>query len=202
SLMKVNIFKRLESSIHSFNKTLERLVDRLEKTINLLTSNKHNNIGSMVGEDIEDMDDDVLESITVGSDKIKIDLLDIDHVKWLDDLEHDLSILTELLSRSSQINANRDAKLDTLKGLIHKKIDHPINPNNKKVIIFSAFADTARYLYEQLAHNLKGFGLHSALVVGSGENKTTMKGVRIKEIGRASCREREKRWAGEKGVEQ
>src|SRR5699024_10610830 len=65
SLMKVNIFKRLESSIHSFNKTLERLVDRLEKTINLLHSNKHNNVGSMVAEDIEDMDDDVLESITV-----------------------------------------------------------------------------------------------------------------------------------------
>lgn len=182
SLMKVNIFKRLESSIHSFNKTLERLVDRLEKTINLLTSNKHNNIGSMVAEEMDDMDDDVLESITVGSDKIKIDLLDIDHVKWLDDLEHDLSILTELLSRSSQINANRDAKLDLLKGLIHKKIEHPINPANKKVIIFSAFADTAKYLYEQLAHHLKGIGLHSALVVGSGENKTTMKGVRTKDI--------------------
>jgi SNF2 family DNA or RNA helicase len=182
SLMKVNMFKRLESSIHSFNKTLERLVQRLKDSIDLLNSNQKCNVESMVAEDMLDMDDDVLESITVGSDKIKIDLFDIDHVKWLDDLEHDLSILTELLARSSQIKSDRDAKLDILKSLIHKKIDKPINPNNKKVIIFSAFADTAKYLYEQLAERLKDEGLHTALVIGSGNNKSTLKGIRTKDI--------------------
>ena len=182
SLMKVNIFKRLESSIHSFNETLERLTNRLEKSIQLLKNHQQDNIGSMVAEEMYDLDDDVLESITVGSDKIKIDLLDIDHVKWLDDLEHDFNILNELLALSSQINSDRDAKLDMLKGLIHQKIDNPINPDNKKVIIFSAFADTAKYLYDQLADDLKREGLHTALVVGSGNNKTTLEGVRTKDI--------------------
>src|SRR5699024_1438258 len=92
ALMKVNIFKRLESSIHSFNQTLERLVSRLEETINLLKINSQHTMNSFVAEDMEDMDDDMFEAITVGSDKIKIKLFDIDHVKWLDDLEHDLSI--------------------------------------------------------------------------------------------------------------
>lgn len=182
ALMKVNIFKRLESSIHSFNQTLERLVNRLKETINLLKNNSQHTMNSFVAEDIEDMDDDMLEAITVGSDKIKIKLFDIDHVKWLDDLEHDLSILTELLSRSSQIDAKRDEKLDMLKGLIQKKIENPINPNNKKIIIFSAFADTAKYLYEQLADELQRVGLHTALVVGSGNNKTTLKGIKTKDI--------------------
>ncbi|WP_100011639.1 helicase-related protein [Lentibacillus sediminis] len=183
SLMKVNIFKRLESSIHSFNKTLERLVRRLEETIDLLKKNNRTySPGSYVTEDIEDMDDDAIEAITVGSEKIKIKLFDIDHVKWLDDLENDLSILTELLSRSSQIIASRDEKLDMLKGLIQKKIENPINHGNQKIIIFSAFADTAKYLYKQLADELKKSGLHTALVVGSGENKTTLKGIRTKDI--------------------
>jgi SNF2 family DNA or RNA helicase len=182
SLMKVNIFKRLESSIHSFNETLERLVKRLEETIGLLKSNSQKSLQSFVAEDMADTDDEVLESITVGSEKIKINLFDIDHVKWLDDLQHDLTILNELRSHSMQIDAQRDAKLDMLKELIQQKIENPINPGNKKVIIFSAFADTARYLYKELAGGLQQAGLHTALVVGSGDNKTTMKGVRTQDI--------------------
>lgn len=182
ALMKVNMFKRLESSIHSFNKTLQKLIGRHEQTIELLKKNRESDIASTVAEEMSDTDDEQLEAITVGSEKIKIKLLDIDHIKWLDDLEHDLYILKNLAAHTEQIEASRDAKLARLVEKIHCKVEDPINPGNKKVIIFTAFADTAKYLYEQIAEVLKGKGLHSALVVGTGENKTTMKGVRLKDL--------------------
>src|SRR5699024_12766246 len=92
------------------------------------------------------------------------------------------NVFYEIFALSYQVNADRDSKLDMLRVLFHQKIDNPINPDNKKVIIFSAFADTAKYLYDQLADDLKREGLHTALVVGSGNNKTTLEGVRTKDI--------------------
>ena len=182
ALMKVNIFKRLESSISSFNITLQRLVKRVEDTIGLLNTNQENNLSSLQEGEIDDLDDDQLEAITVGSEKIKIKLTDIDHVKWLDDLKHDLKILQEIIGQSIKVNQDRDSKLRDLKMLIKNKIENPINPGNKKIIIFSAYADTVTYLYENLHEEMLKQGLHTAMVVGSGANKTTMKGVRTKDI--------------------
>ncbi|WP_186668805.1 helicase-related protein [Sporosarcina sp. BP05] len=182
ALMKVNIFKRLESSICSFNITLQRLVKRVEDTIGLLNTNQKNNLSSLQEGEIDDLDDDQLEAITVGSEKIKIKLTDIDHVKWLDDLKHDLKILQEIIGQSIKVSQDRDSKLRDLKMLIKNKIENPINAGNKKIIIFSAYADTVTYLYENLHEEMLKQGLHTAMVVGSGANKTTMKGVRTKDI--------------------
>lgn len=102
ALMKVNIFKRLESSIHSFNLTLQRLLSRLEKTIQILNSNM-NSISSELSE-FEDMDDEQLDTITVGTDKIQINIKDIDHVKWLGDLEYDYQVLKDLLDQSKKVD--------------------------------------------------------------------------------------------------
>lgn len=181
ALMKVNLFKRLESSIHSFNLTLRKLVARIEQTLELLSLQNH----VMLQEDydeVEDFDDEQLEAITVGSEKVQIHLKDIDALKWHGDLQYDLSILQGLLQQSEQITASRDAKLIELSTIIKNKIENPINPRNKKVIIFSAFADTVNYLYNHLADKLLSLGLHSAMVVGNGANKTTLKGVRVKDI--------------------
>lgn len=182
SLMKVNIFKRLESSINSFNITLQKLVDRVENTIALLQTNRKSNLSDIEPSEFQDLDDDELESITVGSDKIKIKLTDIDHVKWLDDLQYDLEILYEIFSEAVKVDQQRDSKLKDLKTLIRSKIDNPINEGNKKIIIFSAYADTVKYLYDNLHEELLDQGLHTAMVVGSGANKTTMKNVRTKDI--------------------
>ncbi|TSI07647.1 helicase-related protein [Lysinibacillus sp. BW-2-10] len=181
ALMKVNLFKRLESSIHSFKLTLQKLVDRVETTLQLLSMHKQVVLNEKYEETL-DFDDEQLEAITVGSDKVQIQLNDIDALKWRGDLQADLNILTDLLQQAEQISIERDAKLAELKNIIKSKVQHPINENNKKVIIFSAFADTIKYLYDELSDRLLELGLHSAMVVGSGSNKATLKGVKTKDI--------------------
>ena len=180
ALMKVNLFKRLESSIHSFRLTLEKLVARMEGTLQTLQLQNGQSLSDQF-DDIE-IDDEQLEAITVGSDKVQIQLNDIDALKWAGDLKADLATLHELLGKAEQITSNRDAKLEHLIRLVEDKISNPINPGNKKVIIFSAFADTVKYLYEQLSERFLHKQLHSALVVGSGANKCTLKGVRVKDL--------------------
>lgn len=181
ALMKVNLFKRLESSISSFNLTLQKLVTRIEQTLQLLSLHKSVMLQENYDEAI-DFDDEQLEAITVGSEKVQIHLTDIDALKWRGDLQYDLMILKELLQQSEQIIASRDAKLHELRATIKNKVAYPINEGNKKIIVFSAFADTVKYLYDQLAEELRELGLHSAMIVGNGANKTTLKGVRVKDI--------------------
>lgn len=176
-LMKVNMFKRLESSINSFNLSLNRLIEKQERTVEKL----RNNLGLIDETQVndEDVDDDLLDTLTVGTDKVQIKIKDIDHVKWLGDLEADLKILKDLLKQSEKVNVQRDEKLNSLKEEIKHKISQPINPNNKKVIIFSAFSDTIDYLYKNLAPDLKKHGINSAMVTGgTGSNKSTMIGIK------------------------
>lgn len=180
ALMKVNLFKRLESSIHSFRLTLEKLVARIEGTLQTLQLQSSTTLSEQF--DDTEIDDEQLEAITVGSDKVQIQLNDIDGLKWAGDLQADLATLHELLQKAEQITITRDAKLEHLIHLIEGKITNPINQNNKKVIVFSAFADTVKYLYEHLSARFMDKQLHSALVVGSGANKCTLKGVRVKEL--------------------
>ncbi|PEQ91757.1 helicase [Bacillus sp. AFS006103] len=181
ALMKVNLFKRLESSVSSFNLTLRKLLSRIEHTLELLML--HKSVAFQENyEETSDFDDEELEAITVGSEKVQIQLTDIDALKWRGDLQYDLSILTDLLQQSEQISVHRDAKLNELRTIIRNKIENPMNDGNNKIIIFSAFADTVKYLYDQLAEELQGRGLHSAMVVGAGANKSTLKGVRVKDI--------------------
>ncbi|WP_339259838.1 helicase-related protein [Lysinibacillus sp. FSL K6-3209] len=181
ALMKVNLFKRLESSIHAFRLTLEKLVARMQGTLQTLELQNEQTYSEQY-DDATELDDEQLEAITVGSDKVQIQLNDIDALKWAGDLRADLATLQDLLQQATQISTTRDAKLEQLVNLIQEKIDNPINPGNKKVIIFSAFADTAKYLYDHLSERLLNKQLHSALVVGSGANKCTLKGVRLKDI--------------------
>ncbi|MGE7942217.1 helicase-related protein [Lysinibacillus xylanilyticus] len=181
ALMKVNLFKRLESSIHAFRLTLEKLVARMQGTLQTLQLQNKQTYSEQY-DDATELDDEQLEAITVGSDKVQIQLNDIDALKWAGDLRADLATLQDLLQQATQISTERDAKLEQLVNLIREKIDNPINPGNKKVIIFSAFADTAKYLYDNLSERLLNKQLHSALVVGSGANKCTLKDVRVKDI--------------------
>lgn len=180
ALMKINLFKRLESSIHSLRLTLKKLVTRIEDTLKTLGTQSN----AMLAEQFDDneIDDEQLEVITVGSEKVQIQLSDIDALKWAGDLQADLAVLDELLQKAEQVSITRDAKLAHLIHLIEDKIKHPINPNNKKVIIFSAFADTVQYLYDHLAVYFRDKQLHSALVLGSGANKCTLQGVRVKDL--------------------
>ncbi|WP_431107195.1 helicase-related protein [Winogradskyella poriferorum] len=178
-LMRVNLLKRLESSIHSFKLTTEKLIELVEANLQQLKD--HNNSETDYDLNITDVDidDTELEDLLVGG-KTKVLIQDIDTIRWKQDLEHDKRILTKLLGNIKLIDVERDAKLKELKDRLAEKIDQqPYNKGNKKAIIFTAFADTANYLYGELKDWLQNEkGLYSALVTGSGKNKTTMPACR------------------------
>lgn len=184
TLMRINILKRLESSIHSFSKTLEKVLGKVNDTIARI-----DNLDRPISEaDLEglDMDDAEMESLSFGN-RVRIDLHDVDRIKWRQDLELDRDLLTTMLDDASRITADRDSKLADLRRIMAEKFDSPINPGNRKVMVFSAFADTTRYLYDNLSPILKSRGLESAMVVGSGENRTTLEiPARLKNLIRVS----------------
>ena len=179
-LMRINLLKRLESSVDSFRLTLDKILIQINDTISSIERFEKNGVTSSV-ENVEiynyDEDEDIEELINEDSSiggKVKIDLQDMNIYAWKEDLLEDKYILDELMDEFKRIKPENDLKLIELINLIRDKQQNPINENNKKVIIFSAFADTANYLYENVSKVLKlEYNLDSALVTGSGNNKTT-----------------------------
>jgi len=174
-MMKVNYLKRLESSIESFEISLDRTIKKIEHLevkitafLKSKTASQEESLETLTpsDEEIEEIADDI-ESWQVGK-KLKFDLADLDLKKWLEDLKNDKEALIGLLNNAKVVTPDRDAKLKELKRVIKAKVQKPINAENKKVIIFTAFADTAVYLYENLKQWVKeDLKLHSALVCGS-----------------------------------
>lgn len=175
-LMRVNLLKRMESSIHSFHLTVNSLLRQVDALLGKVEQHQTKEIEELSIEDI-DFDSPEAETLLIGN-KVKVLIQDMDLLKWKQDLQEDRYQLQHLMEVSQAIDAKRDAKLHKLQQLIRDKAANPINPSNRKVIIFTAFADTAMYLYQQLAPwVLAELGLHSALVTGAGSNKTTLKGI-------------------------
>ncbi|GGM99528.1 helicase [Terrabacter tumescens] len=175
-LMTVNLLKRLESSIQAFRLTLNRLEFTLAEAIEAV-DNHTANIADIVSAFADiDADDDDFEFPTSGSvgRKVQIDLADMDVDSWSLDLINDRKVIQQLLASISGITPERDSKLGTLRELVSGKFAEPLNPGNRKVLIFSAFADTAEYLYKNLAPVLKQHGYDSALVTGQGHPSTTV----------------------------
>ena len=169
-LMRVNLLKRLESSINSFTITLERILYQVEKGIEGLEKNISPEYEHLSIDDINN--DEQLNDLLVGN-KIKVLISDVDRIRWKQDLIEDKEILENLLKEAKKISVERDAKLEKIKEVIQNKIENPINSENKKVIIFTAFADTARYLYENLNKwAYTNYNVYSALITGGGGNKT------------------------------
>lgn len=177
-LMRVNLLKRLESSIHSFSLTLESLLKQVNDLLyKIENAQKNEYYDSDIDINSIEIDDDRLEDLLAGG-KIKVLLKDIDLIKCKEDLLDDKKIMENILSQTKVIDPSRDAKLKDLKELIIQKIKHPINPKNKKIVIFSAFADTVKYLYDNLNEWLLDKNLYSAQVTGGDNNKTNMPGCR------------------------
>ena len=182
-LMSVNLLKRLESSVFSFNLTLKRIMDLIVSTISAINEFENNGAASLDMYEVDntsdyDMDDANTDFFTVGK-KVKIDLADMDYVSWRDVLQRDADTLELVTSMVADITPKHDTKLQTLLELISQKIENPINPGNKKVIIFSAFSDTAEYLYDNIAPYIKKkYSLDSAMVTGTVEGRTTIKGLK------------------------
>lgn len=181
-LMSINLLKRLESSVFSFNLTLSRIRELITKTIDAINRFEKYGISDLdmyeASDHDFDMDDSNTDFFTVGK-KVKIDLADMDYRTWREELQADADILELLTLMIADITPEYDTKLQTLFALISKKIEHPINGDNKKILIFSAFSDTAEYLYENVsAFVKKRYGLDTALITGTVDGKTTVKGLK------------------------
>ena len=179
-LMAINLMKRMESSVYSFNLTLKRIKELISTTIATIDNfDIHNSQEIELTEisdsdfDSEDQNSDELYSF---GKKVKIDLADMDYVSWRKDLAADLDILELLTFMVEDIGPEDDCKLQELLNEIKQKIENPINPGNKKVIVFTAFANTAEYLYEYVSKYIKtNYGLDTAMISGSVDGKTTAK---------------------------
>ena len=175
-LIRVNLLKRMESSVVSFALTVKRQLFSVDALLARIDAHE-DSVEELTIDDIE-IDDPTYESLLVGR-KVKVLLQDVDRVRWRQDLQEDRNRLATLLSAAEQITAERDAKLSALRDMIANKVKQPINDGNKKVIVFTAFADTAAYLYQELSVWAKQeLGIHSALVVGAGSNKTNLTKLR------------------------
>ena len=182
ALMTTNLLKRLESSVEAFRLTLRALSRNITRTLDAIAGFERSGGSQTVSDyladvSLDDEDDDLggVDEFTVGK-KVQISLSDMDAPSWKHDLEADLFLIRELITSMELVGPEDDAKLQHLKGIISAKLAEPLNPGNRKVIIFTAFADTANYLYADLAPALlQSDGIHTGKVTGSDAPKTTLK---------------------------
>ena len=181
-LMSINLLKRLESSVYSFNLTLSRILALIRSTINAINDFEKYGAADIdmteVSEGDFDMEDGNTDFFTVGK-KIKIELADMDYKTWRTELQADADTLELLTLMVAEITPEHDLKLQALLHLLEDKMHNPINEGNKKVLIFSAFSDTAEYLYDQVsAYMKKNYGLNTAVITGTIDGRTTIKGLK------------------------
>lgn len=179
-LMAINLMKRMESSVASFRLTLRRIDDLLKTTISTIDSfNQYSDtkvnledISQLNDFDLDDQNDDELFSF---GKKVKINLSDMDYTSWRRDLAKDKETIELLTVMVADITPEHDSKLQELFRVLSNKIEHPINGNNRKVIIFTAFSDTAEYLYENVSrYVLQKYRLNTAMVTGSVDGRSTV----------------------------
>lgn len=177
-LMSINLLKRLESSVYSFRLTIDRIQNLIRNTLRTISAYQSGicelNL-TEISDDAEfDYDDQNTDYFSVGR-KVKIDLADMDYISWQRELEKDAENLELLSAMVADITPQHDAKLQALFELIQNKIEHPINAGNKKIIIFTAFSDTADYLFDNVSKFVKeNFGLNTAEITGTVDGRTTI----------------------------
>ena len=210
-LMTINILKRLESCVDSFRITVRKLLESNRKTLeSILDYEKNKVLHSMefnqIDEDDFDNDDfDLTNESTLG--KVKIDFADMDLLSWKRDLKKDIDTLEILHDIMAFVTPDKDLKLQKLIEVIENKIKNPINPGNRKVLVFSAFADTTNYLYENLSKfMLDKYGIYSARIQGAQKgNATNVSGSnetdRLLTLFSPISKERDQTYIEDKGIE-
>ncbi len=182
ALMTTNLLKRLESSVAAFRLTLRSLGANVSRTLDAITEFERTGRSEKVSDyfaemsDVDPEDDDLsgLDEFTVGK-KVQISLADMDLPSWKHDLAVDLARIEDLIVVMEKVKPGDDAKLQHLLALIRQKVDEPLNPGNRKVLVFTAFADTANYLFDNLAPFAQQLALNVGKVTGSDVPKTTLK---------------------------
>jgi SNF2 family DNA or RNA helicase len=178
-MMRVNYLKRLESSVSSFEVSIDRTIQKIKGLLDKI-DHFETNIEEFTNPDLFNEKDDeeeaeLLEKLAVGK-KLVIKLEHLDRKRWKKDLQADIKQLIAIHEKAAAVTPDRDAKLQELKTLIAGKVRNPINAGNRKVLVFTAYSDTAEYLYANIAGWAREeLGLHSGLVTGSGDNRTNFK---------------------------
>ncbi len=176
-MMRTNYLKRLESSVHSFEVSIERTIEKIDDLLEKI-DHFEGNFDEYTSPDLfadqgEEEEAELLERLMVGK-KLPIRLEHLKRKEWKRDLKKDRTQLIAIHEKAAAVTPDRDAKLQELKRLIQEKTSQPINDDNRKVLVFTAFSDTAQYIYENLKNWVSGeLGLHCALVTGTGDNRTT-----------------------------
>lgn len=181
SLMTTNLLKRLESSVEAFRLTLGSLHENHVQMLSKIKAFKQSGRGEVADwtdrlERLEADDDELpfFEGYEIGG-KVKIDLADMDLPSWENDLSADLALIDALLESMQKIAPEDDSKLQHLQNLILSKIDSPINGENRKILVFTSYADTANYLFNCLTPHVTSKGLHVARVTGKDTPTSTLK---------------------------
>lgn len=182
-LIRTNLLKRMESSIYAFRLTTEKILFKIDNFLEKIEKHETNFLKDY-DMDIIDPEEEEYDKFMFGRKNEKeIKLLDMDLVKLRQDLNLDKKRLEKILSATEKITPEKDAKLNDLKKIISKKIENPLNGSNKKIIVFTAFADTANYLYDNLNQwLLDKYGLYSAKITGSDTNKTNLNQVKSSDM--------------------
>lgn len=175
-LMNMQLLKRLESSVNSFRLTIERIIKLMDDTLDIIKKYEEGNHQEKVDDYDDTLIDEDEENISVGKKKNRILLEDMDYISWREQIKADLLIFHGLIDMIKCITPEHDSKLQQLAQELKNKFENPINGDNKKVIVFTAFSDTAEYLYQNLAETIKeNYGLNVALVTGTVEARSTLK---------------------------
>ena len=177
-LMSINLLKRLENSAYAFELTVHRIIELIEKNIKYVDNVSGKIYGNTLVLRERDFDgDDINTDLFTTTNNMDIDINDMDYESWRSDMKRDLNYLYELEARIAEIPYKNDEKLNELFSLIDKKQENPINEGNKKIIIFTAFSDTANYIYENVSKYVKEkYDLESGLITGDTD-KCTLKGI-------------------------
>ena len=183
-LTAINLMKRMESSVYSFNLTLKRILELIDLTIHSIdtydkTASVKLDLTDITNIDDYDSEDQNSDELFTFGKKVRIEIGDMDYKSWRESLAKDREILELLTLMVGDITPEYDSKLQELFRVIRNKLEHPINEGNKKIIIFTAFADTAGYLYDNVSKFvMDNFGLNTAMVSGSVEGRTTVPKLR------------------------
>lgn len=179
-LTAINLMKRMESSVYSFNLTLKRILELIDSTIHSIdtydkASSVKLDLTDITNIDDYDSEDQNGEELFTFGKKVRIEIGDMDYKSWRNSLVKDRDVLELLTLMVGDITPEYDSKLQELFRVIRNKLEHPINEGNKKIIIFTAFADTAGYLYDNVSKFvMDNFGLNTAMISGSVEGRTTV----------------------------
>ena len=177
-LMAINLMKRMESSVYAFSLTLKRISQLISTTIETINRFDKKSSSELTLTDISNLDqfdgEDMNDDLFSFGKKVKIDLADMDYASWKHSLEKDKEVLELITIMVADITPEHDSKLQELLKTLVNKINNPINEGNKKIIIFTAFADTAEYLFANTSAFFKNkYGLNTAMVTGSVEGRST-----------------------------